>query len=163
MHYLARLVEAGDLISICRRLLVTASEDIGLAYPQAVTVVKSCVDSAMQLGFPEARIPLAQGVLLLCTAPKSNSALTAIEAALADVRAGNYSDVPTHLKDGHYGGAKQLGNMVEYRYPHTFPGHYCKQQYLPDGLEGTVFYQPSDNGYEKQIKAHMQFIRENAR
>lgn len=162
MHYLARLVEAGDLISICRRLLVTASEDIGLAYPQAVSVVKACVDSAMQLGFPEARIPLAEGVILLCTAPKSNSALEAIEAALADVRAGNYSDVPTHLKDGHYEGAKQLGNMADYRYPHSFPGHFCKQQYLPDALQGRVYYRFGENKTEQAARAYRESIRKKA-
>ena len=120
LHYLARLLDSGDLISPCRRILVCASEDIGLAYPMAVVVVKACIDAAMQLGLPEARIPLAEAVILLCTAPKSNSANVAIDAALADVRKGKYGDVPPHLKDGHYGGANKLGRAIGYQYPHDF-------------------------------------------
>lgn len=117
LHYLARLLDSGDLISPCRRILVCASEDIGLAYPMAVVVVKTCIDAAMQLGLPEARIPLAEAVILLCTAPKSNSANVAIDAALADVRKGKYGDVPPYLKDGHYGGANKLGRAIGYKYP----------------------------------------------
>lgn len=117
LHYLARLLDSGDLISPCRRILVCASEDIGLAYPMAVVVVKTCIDAAMQLGLPEARIPLAEAVILLCTSPKSNSANVAIDAALADVRKGKYGDVPPHLKDGHYGGANKLGRAIGYKYP----------------------------------------------
>ena len=130
LHYLARLLDSGDLISPCRRILVCASEDIGLAYPMAVVVVKTCIDAAMQLGLPEARIPLAEAVILLCTAPKSNSANVAIDAALADVRKGKYGDVPPHLKDGHYGGANKLGRAIGYKYPHDFGG-WVEQQYLP--------------------------------
>ncbi len=114
VHYLARLVSAGDLPSICRRLLVISAEDIGLAYPQAISVVKACVDSAMQLGFPEARIPLAEAVILLATAPKSNSAITAIDSALSDIEGMDTGDIPEHLKDSHYGGAKKLGHGTEY-------------------------------------------------
>lgn len=106
VHYLARLVSAGDLPSICRRLLVISAEDIGLAYPQAISVVKACVDSALQLGFPEARIPLAEAVILLATAPKSNSAIMAIDSALSDIEGMDTGDIPEHLKDSHYGGAK---------------------------------------------------------
>ena len=138
LHYLARLLDSGDLISPCRRILVCASEDIGLAYPMAVVVVKTCIDAAMQLGLPEARIPLAEAVILLCTAPKSNSANVAIDAALADVRKGKYGDVPPHLKDGHYGGANKLGRAIGYKYPHDFGG-WVEQQYLPDELRDRVY------------------------
>ena len=151
LHYLARLLDSGDLISPCRRILVCASEDIGLAYPMAVVVVKTCIDAAMQLGLPEARIPLAEAVILLCTAPKSNSANVAIDAALADVRKGKYGDVPPHLKDGHYGGANKLGRAIGYKYPHDFGG-WVEQQYLPDSLKGEVFYEPKENGFEKTVR-----------
>ncbi len=148
LHYLGRLLEAGDLLSPCRRLLVTASEDIGLAYPQAVGIVKSCVDCALQLGLPEARIPLAQAVILLCTAPKSNSAIMAIDAAMEDIKKGAYGDPPDHLKDGHYEGAKKLGRSIGYQYPHNFPGGYVKQQYLPDSIRGRIYYRFGDNKAE---------------
>ncbi len=149
LHYTARLLEAGDLISLTRRLLVIASEDIGLAYPQAVSIVKSCVDSALQLGLPEARIPLAEAVILLCTSPKSNSAICAIDAALEVVRSGDYGDIPSHLKDGHYGGAQKLGNAIGYQYPHEFPNHYVQQQYLPDKIADHVYYEFGDNKQEQ--------------
>ena len=148
LHYLARLLDSGDLISPCRRILVCASEDIGLAYPMAVVVVKTCIDAAMQLGLPEARIPLAEAVILLCTAPKSNSANVAIDAALADVRKGKYGDVPPHLKDGHYGGANKLGRAIGYKYPHDFGG-WVEQQYLPDELRDRVYYHFGQNKTEQ--------------
>lgn len=148
LHYMARLIEAGDIVSLSRRLLVTASEDIGLAYPQAVSIVKSCVDSALQLGLPEARIPLAQAVILLCTAPKSNSVITAIDMALEDVRNGNCGDIPMHLKDCHYEGAEKLGRGG-YKYPHDYPEHYVKQQYLPDNLKDKVYYKFGNNKNER--------------
>ncbi len=154
LHYLARLIEAGDLISPCRRLLVIASEDIGLAYPQAISIVKACVDSAVQLGYPEAQIPLAQAVILLCTAPKSNSAVVAIGAALADVRSENFGDIPPYLKDGHYEGAQKLGNSVGYKYPHDYSNHYVKQQYLPDNISNRVYY---DFGENKTEQAALQY------
>ncbi len=154
LHYTARLLEAGDLISLTRRLLVIASEDIGLAYPQAVSIVKACVDSALQLGLPEARIPLAEAVILLCTSPKSNSAICAIDAAIEDVRSGDYGDIPAYLKDGHYGGAQKLGNAIGYRYPHDFPNHYVQQQYLPDNIADHVYYEFGDN---KQEQAALQY------
>ena len=154
LHYLARLLSAGDLISACRRLLVIASEDIGLAYPNAVTVVKSCVDSAMQLGLPEARIPLAQAVILLCTSPKSNSAICAIDAAMQDVAEGRAAEIPQHLKDAHYSGSAKLGHGVDYKYPHSFPGHWVEQQYLPDALQGRVYYEFGDNKSEKAALAY---------
>ena len=148
LHYLARLLAAGDLISPCRRMLVTASEDIGLAYPNAIAVVKACVDSAMQLGLPEARIPLAEAVIFLCTLPKSNSAVCAIDAAMSDIEKGEYSDVPQHLKDSHYSGAKKLGRGTEYKYPHSFPNHYVEQQYLPDKIKDKKYYEFGDNKTE---------------
>ena len=113
LHYLARLLEAGDMISAARRMLVIASEDVGLAYPQCVVIVKACVDSAFQLGLPEARIPLAEAAVLMATAPKSNSALMGPEAALADVRAGRTGDIPAHIRDAHYGGAAKLGARTD--------------------------------------------------
>ena len=154
LHYLARLLSAGDLISACRRLLVIASEDIGLAYPNAVTVVKSCVDSAMQLGLPEARIPLAQAVILLCTSPKSNSAICAIDAAMQDVAEGRAAEIPQHLKYAHYSGSAKLGHGVDYKYPHSFPGHWVEQQYLPDALQGRVYYEFGDNKSEQAALAY---------
>lgn len=159
VHYLARLVSAGDLISICRRLLVIASEDIGLAYPQAAVVVKSCVDSAMQLGFPEARIPLAQAVILLATAPKSNSAINAIDAALEDIRKTDTGDIPEHLKDSHYNGAKTLGHGTEYMYPHSYPNHYIKQQYLPDNIKERSYYIFGDNKTEQTAEQYWKKIK----
>jgi putative ATPase len=159
IHYLARLVAAGDLASICRRVLVMASEDIGLAYPQAVTVVKACVDSALQLGLPEARIPLAQAVILLATAPKSNSAINAIDAALADISNTDTGDIPQHLKDAHYGGAKKLGRGIDYKYPHDYPGHYIEQQYLPDNIKDKKYYEYGDNKTENTAKEYWKKIK----
>jgi len=149
LHYLARLIEAGDIISICRRLLCAASEDVGPAYPQLPMIVKSLCDSAMQLGFPEARLPLANAAILIATAPKSNSVVMAIDAALDDVRAGGAFDVPMHLKDAHYSGAAKLGRGIDYKYPHSFEGNYVHQQYLPDKLKGKVYYTPGDNKNEQ--------------
>lgn len=159
VHYLARLVEAGDLISICRRLMVIACEDIGLAYPNAAPVTKACVDSAMQLGFPEARIPLAEAVIFLACMPKSNSAICAIDEALADIRKGNCGDVPSHLKDGHYGGAQKLGNAIGYKYPHDYPNSYVAQQYLPDNLVGREYYKPGRNKTEDSIKSYLDKLK----
>lgn len=159
IHYLARLIAGGDLISICRRLMVIAAEDIGLAYPQALSITKSAVDCALQLGFPEARIPLAEAVLLLATAPKSNSAITAIDAALSDVENGKIGDIPAHLKDAHYSGAEKLGHGLTYQYPHAFPGHYVRQQYLPDRIANRTYYAPCDNKFENAIKAHMEELK----
>ena len=159
IHYLARLVSAEDIQSICRRILVIAAEDIGLAYPQAITIVKSCVDAALQLGFPEARIPLAEAVILLATAPKSNSAINAIDAALADLSHKDAGDIPAHLKDSHYGGAKKMGRGVEYQYPHIFPDHYVKQQYLPDNIKDAVYYEYGDNKNENAAKVYWEKIK----
>lgn len=160
IHYLARLVKAGDLISICRRLMVIASEDIGLAYPNAISIVKSCVDSAMQLGFPEARIPLAESVILLATSPKSNSAINAIDNALKDLDNINVGEVPEYLKDAHYGGAQKLNRGTGYKYPHNYENHYVKQRYLPNNIKNAVYYIPGDNKMENSAKAYMSFIRD---
>ena len=160
IHYLARLIEGGDLISICRRLLAVASEDVGLAYPTAVSVTKSCVDSAIQLGFPEARLPLAQATIFLASMPKSNSAVCAIDEALADVRSGNAGDIPAHLKDGHYSGANKLGNAIGYKYPHNYPGYYVKQQYLPDNLKDKKYYNPKNNKFENNINDFLNKLKQ---
>lgn len=159
IHYLARLVKAGDLISICRRLMVIAAEDIGLAYPNAMPIVKACVDSAMQLGFPEARIPLAEAVILLATSPKSNSACLAIDAALADLDNKDVGDIPKDMKDAHYSGASKLSRGTGYKYPHSYPNHYVKQQYLPDNIKNTAYYEPCDNKMENAIRTYMKQIK----
>ena len=161
IHYLARLIKAGDLISVCRRLQVIASEDIGLAYPQASLIVKSLVDSARELGFPEARIPLAEATILLATSPKSNSAYNAIDSALYDLDNIKIDDIPLHAKDAHYSGAKNLGRGVEYRYPHNFPNHYIEQQYLPDNIKNKVYYHYGDNKLEKASEEYWKRIKNN--
>lgn len=154
LHYLGRLLEAGDLISACRRLLVCACEDIGLAYPQALPVVKACADIAMQVGLPEAQLPLADAVILLCTAPKSNSATAAIEAAMADIRAGQAGPIPRQLQNKHYDGAEVERKGQFYLYPHDYPHHWVAQQYLPDSLCGRVYYQFGDNKVEQAARAY---------
>ncbi len=159
IHYLARLISAGDLPSICRRLLAIASEDIGLAYPQGVSIVKSCVDSALQLGFPEARLPLAQAVILLATAPKSNSVVCAIDDALRDIETMDTGDIPEHLKDAHYSGSKDLGHGVSYKYPHSYPNHYICQQYLPDNIKNKKYYEFGDNKLEQSAKEYWRKIK----
>lgn len=159
LHYLGRLIESGDLPSICRRLLVIASEDIGLAYPNAAVIVKSCVDSAMMLGFPEARIPLAQAVILLATAPKSNSAVCAIDMALTDIRNGKGIAVPATLRDSHYSGSQKLGHGTEYKYPHSYENNYVKQQYLPDDLVNAKYYEYGKNKFEKATEEYWKKIK----
>lgn len=159
LHYLARLLEAGDLISICRRLMVIACEDIGLAYPMAIPIVKSCVDIANQIGIPEALHPLGDAVILLCTAPKSNSATIATETAIADVKAGKTGDVPAHLKDSNYKGASKLGRGLTYKYAHDYPNHYVEQQYLPDEMLGRVYYTFGDNKTEHAAAEYRKRIR----
>ena len=161
IHYLARLVSAGDLQSICRRLLVISAEDIGLAYPQAITIVKSCVDSALQLGFPEARIPLAEAVLLLATAPKSNSAICAVDAAMREIENVDTGDIPAHLKDSHYAGSRNLGHGTDYKYPHSYPNHYTEQQYLPDNINNSRYYEFGDNKTEQSAKIYWDKIKGN--
>ena len=159
IHYLARLIKGGDLISICRRLQVIAAEDIGLAYPQAALIVKSLVDSARELGFPEARIPLAEATILLATSPKSNSSYVAINRALADLENMTIDDIPMHLKDAHYGGASKMGRGVEYKYPHAYENHYVKQQYLPDNIQNKVYYEYGDNKMEKTTKEYWNRVK----
>lgn len=159
LHYLVRLLAAGDLLSPCRRLLVTASEDIGLAYPQAISIVKACVDAAVQLGLPEAQMPLAQAVVLLCTAPKSNSASAAIAAAAGDLQSREIGEIPRHLKDGHYAGANKLGNAIGYQFAHDHPNHYVEQQYLPDALKNRVYYQFGDNRNEQAARVCREKIK----
>lgn len=154
LHYLARLLEGGDMISAARRMLVIASEDVGLAYPMCASIVKSCVDSAFQLGMPEAAIPLAEAVILMATAPKSNSANNAIQAALADVRAGKIGDIPADIKDSHYSGAAKLGHGQGYLYSHDYPNHWVRQQYLPDELVGTKYYDYGENKTEQAARAY---------
>ncbi len=158
LHYLARLLEAGDLAGACRRILCSASEDIGMAYPQAVSIVKSCVDTALQLGLPEARLPLAQAVILLATAPKSNSVVTAIDRAIADVRKGKSGSIPREMQNVHADGAG-FEREQGYRYPHNFPGHWVKQQYLPDTLKNARYYDYGDNKTEQAAKAYWDKIK----
>ena len=162
VHYLARLLEAGDLISPCRRLMVIASEDIGLAHPQAVSVVKGCVDSANMLGLPEARIPLAQAAIYLATLPKSNAAICAIDEALADLRRGESGEIPANLRDSHYGGAAKLGHGLGYQYAHDYPNHYVKQQYLPDVLKDRVYYRYGENKTEQAARRYWEEIKGKA-
>jgi len=158
LHYLARFLEAGDLITPCRRLLCSASEDVGLAYPQAITIVKACVDTAMQLGLPEAQLPLAQAAVLLATAPKSNSVYNGIAAARADVKAGRTGSVPRELQNVHADTTGQE-RPQNYLYPHDYPGHWVRQQYLPDQLKNKVYYQPGDNKNEQAAKAYWDEIK----
>ncbi len=159
VHYLGRLLEAGDLLSPCRRLLVIASEDIGMAYPLAITIVKACVDSAVQLGLPEARIPLAEAAVLLATSPKSNSSYMAINQAMADIRAGKGGTFPRQLQNKHFDGAEREVKGQNYQYPHDFPNHYIKQQYLPDDLKDTVYYHYGENKNEQAAKAYWDKIK----
>lgn len=159
IHYLARLIKGGDLISICRRLLVIAAEDIGLAYPNAISMVKACVDSAMQLGFPEARIPLAEATLLLATAPKSNSCCVAIDSALSDLENKDVGDIPIHLKDSHYSGAEAINRGKTYKYPHNYKNNYVEQQYLPDEIKNIKYYNPGNNKMENNISLFLGKIK----
>lgn len=158
LHYLARLLEAGDLITAIRRILCSASEDIGLAYPQAAAIVKACCDSALQLGLPEARLPLAEAVILLATSPKSNSVCAAIDAAMADVRRGTARTFPRHLQNVHADGAG-FEREQGYLYPHSYPGHYVKQQYLPDELLGAQYYEYGPNKMEQAAKKYWDEIK----
>ncbi|MBR1968820.1 MAG: replication-associated recombination protein A [Clostridia bacterium] len=159
LHYLSRLIEAGDIQSISRRILVMAAEDVGLAYPNAIVITKACVDAALQLGFPEARIPLAEAVIMLATAPKSNSVICAVDSALSDIRNGKMGDIPPHLKDAHYSGASKLGHGISYKYPHSYPNNYVKQQYLPDTLKNSKYYIPSNNKLEKQTEKYWNEVK----
>ena len=158
LHYLARFLEAGDLVTPCRRLLCSASEDVGMAYPQAIAIVKSCVDTAMQLGLPEAQLPLAQAAILLATAPKSNSVIEGIGAAWADVKAGKCGNFPRCLQNVHAdstGGAQGQN----YKYPHAYPNHWVKQQYLPDELKNVQYYRYGDNKVERAAAQYWEAIK----
>lgn len=158
VHYLARLLEAGDLLSACRRLMVIACEDVGLAYPQVIPIVKACVDAATMLGLPEARLALADAAILMATAPKSNSGHDAINAAMADVRAGKTGDFPSHLQNVHADGTG-FEREQGYLYPHDFPNHWVQQQYLPDALVGRVYYEYGPNKTEQAAKAYWDKIK----
>jgi len=163
LHCAARLMEAGDIISLSRRLLVIAAEDIGLAYPQAITIVKSCVDAALQLGLPEARIPLAEAIILLATAPKSNSAEAAIDAAIADVRSCDALDFPRHLQNKHFDGKGASVVGQHYLYPHDYPNHYVRQQYLPDTLKDRVYYNFGENKQEQSAYLYRQKLLDESK
>ena len=159
VHYLARLIKAGDIQNITRRLLCVASEDIGLAVPQAITITEACVQSALQLGLPEARIPLAQATIYLAQCPKSDSVISAIDKALYDLDNINVGDIPIHLKDAHYSGAKNLGRGVDYKYPHDYANNYVKQQYLPDEIKNKKYYVPGNNKNEMAFNNYWENIK----
>ncbi|MFT9049758.1 replication-associated recombination protein A [Liquorilactobacillus nagelii] len=160
LHYLARLLAAGDLVSVFRRLLTIAYEDIGLANPTAASHTVAAITAAEKIGLPEARIPLAAAVIELCISPKSNAAITAIDAALKDINQGNYGDVPDHLKDAHYQGAQKLGHGIDYKYPHDFNHDWIAQQYLPTKLKNKRYFQPKGNSrFEVQLKERYQRLK----
>lgn len=160
IHYMARLLTAGDIQSVCRRILVMASEDIGLAYPNAIVITKACVDAALQLGLPEARIPLAEAVIMLATSPKSNSAICAVDAAMHDISSSDTGEIPSHLKDSHYNGAEKLGHGTGYKYPHSYPEHYVEQQYLPDKIKNKKYYIYGKNKVESATENYWKNIKE---
>ena len=159
LHYLARLIEAGDLMSACRRLMVCACEDVGLAYPQLMPIVKSCVDIAQAVGLPEARIPLANAVIMVCNAPKSNSAYMGINSAMQDVKSGNYGPIPRQLQNMHYDGEDNPNKGQFYVYPHDYPNHYVYQQYLPDVLKNKKYYEYGDNKNERAFKEYWDKVK----
>ncbi len=161
LHYAARMIETGDIVPLCRRLLCIASEDVGLAYPQAIVITKACVDSALQLGLPEARLPIAEAIILLATSPKSNSAYTAINSAIDDLKNCDSLDFPRHLQNCHFDGKGAAVSGQNYLYPHDFPNHYVKQQYLPDALKGHVYYNFGDNKQEQSAYIYRRKITEN--
>ena len=157
LHYLARMIEAGeDPRFIARRIIISAAEDIGMADPQALAIAVAAADAVQFIGMPEGRIPLAEAVVYLATAPKSNAAYTAIDAAIADVRAGNFGRVPSHLRDAHYPGAKRLGHGKGYKYSHDSELGVVEQQYLPDELRGARYYQPTEHGNEREVSARLE-------
>lgn len=159
IHYLARLVKAGDIQGIARRLLCVASEDVGLAVPQAITITEACVSAALQLGFPEARIPLAQATIYLAQCPKSNSVISAIDLALADLDSIETGDIPMHLKDAHYSGAAKLGRGLEYKYPHDYENNYVDQQYLPEPIKYRKYYTHGLNKNEKSFEQYWKTLK----
>lgn len=159
LHYLARLLEAGDLPSACRRLMVCACEDVGLAYPGLIPIVKACVDIARDVGLPEARLPLADAVIMVCNAPKSNSAYMGINAAINDIKAGISGPIPIQLQNMHYDGEDNQNKGQFYKYPHDYPNHYTPQQYLPDALKDKKYYKYGDNKNEQAFKAYWEKIK----
>lgn len=159
LHYLARLLEAGDLVSACRRLMVCACEDVGLAWPQIIPIVKAAVDAATMLGLPEGRIPLADAVILVATAPKSNTGEAGINAAMADLQKGRTGPIPRHLQNKHFDGEDAAVKGQHYKYPHAFPGSWVAQQYLPDALEGTQYYHWGENKTEQAARAYWQRVK----
>lgn len=159
IHYLAKLIKAEDLQGICRRLLCSASEDIGMANPQAVQVVNACVNNALQLGLPEARLPLAEATIFLALSPKSNSVINAIDSALFDLDKIDTGEIPKHLRDAHYSGAKTFGHGVEYKYPHNFANDWVEQQYLPDAIKSKKYYIPKENKIEKSYSEYWNNIK----
>ena len=159
IFYLAKMLEAGDLVAAARRLLCSASEDVGLAYPQIIPIVKACVDTALQLGLPEARLPLANACILIATAPKSNSTYLAIDAAMMDVRAGKGVNVPRCLQNTHFDGADATVKGQHYLYPHNFDNHWVRQQYLPDDIKQAKYYVYQDNKYELALKEYWDKIK----
>ena len=159
LHYLARLLEAGDLVSACRRLMVTACEDVGLAWPQIIPIVKAAVDAANMLGLPEAQLPLADAVVLVATSPKSNTAHTALNAAMADVQAGKTGPIPRQLQNKHYDGEDAAVKGQHYKYAHDYPGHWVEQQYLPDALKDAHYYTFGDNKTEQAAAAYWERIK----
>ena len=162
LHYLARLLEAGDLVSACRRLMVCACEDVGLAWPQIIPIVKAAVDAANMIGLPEARIPLADAVILVATAPKSNAGEAAINAAMADLARGRSGPVPRQLQNKHFDGEDAAVKGQHYKYPHDHPGHWVEQQYLPDALAGTRYYEWGENKTEQAARAYWERIKREA-
>lgn len=164
VYYLARMLYAGESVTfIARRIMICASEDVGNADPMALVVAVSAAQAVHQIGMPEAQIILSQAAAYVACAPKSNSAVAAIGKAMDEVKTGKTGVIPIHLKDAHYKGAAKLGHGVDYKYAHDYKNHYAVQQYLPDELVGTTFYEPSDMGYEKQIKEHLKRLKEESR
>lgn len=161
VYYLGRLLAAGDLVSACRRLLVCACEDVGLAYPQIIPIVKAAVDTAREVGLPEARLPLADAVILVATAPKSNSAHDAINAAMADIERGIGGDIPRHLQNKHFDGEDALIKGQHYKYPHDYPNHYVNQQYLPDEIKDKQYYRFGANKTEQKCKEYWTAVKNN--
>lgn len=162
LHYLARLLKAGDLMSACRRLMVCAAEDVGLAHPQILPIVKACVDMAQAVGLPEARLPLADAVILVATSPKSNSAHDAIARAEADLISGKALGIPRCLQNMHFDGEDNKNKGQFYKYPHDFENHYCKQQYLPDSIKNAQYYIYGDNKNEQAYKAYWDKIKKGS-
>jgi putative ATPase len=161
IYYLARLLDVGDMPSVIRRLLVCATEDVGLAYPQLLPIVKSACDIALQVGMPEARLPLAEAVILVATSPKSNTAHDAINAAMSDIKNGHAYSPPRHLQNNHFDGSDVKNKGQFYKYPHDYPNHWVEQQYLPDSLKNKTYYDYGANKQEQAAKNYWDNIKKN--